>query len=136
VLPRHITARRRRPRTDRQHLAAPQPCAHRESGQAAVELVALFPLLIALAALAWQLAIAGHALWAATAAARVAARANAIGLDAGAAARSRLPGTLARGARIRAEDDGTVEVSVRIPAVLGLLELGDATGRAHFEPQR
>jgi hypothetical protein len=106
-----------------------------ECGQAAVELVTLFPLLVALAALAWQLAVAGHAAWAATAAARVAARAHAVGRDAAPAARARLPHPLERGARVRADSDGTVEVAVRIPAVLGLFDLGHATARAHFEPQ-
>jgi hypothetical protein len=126
ILPRTAGLRARPPAT---------AALARETGQAAVELVTLFPLLIALAALAWQLAVAGHAAWAATAAARVAARAHAVGDDATTAARTRLPAPLAGGVRVKSDDDGTVEVAVRIPAVLGLLDLGDATGRAHFEPQ-
>ena len=108
----------------------------RESGQAAVELVALLPLLVALCALAWQLVIAGHAVWATHAAARAAARAHAIGLDARSAARARLPGALRDELRVGSEDDGTVRVAVRIPAVLGLFRLGDTSAHAHFEPQR
>ena len=47
----------------------------RTDGQAAAELVALLPLAALLIAGAWQLALAGHAAWAADAAARAAARA-------------------------------------------------------------
>ena len=59
----------------------------RDDGQAAVELIALLPLVALLAAGAWQLAVAGHAAWSADAAARAAARAAATGGDARAAAR-------------------------------------------------
>lgn len=107
-----------------------------DAGQAAVELVALLPLLVALFALAWQLVLAGHAVWATHAAARAAARAHAIGLDARAAARARLPGALQSELRVGSEDNGTVRVAVRIPVVLGLFRLGDTSARAHFEPQR
>jgi hypothetical protein len=105
-------------------------------GQAAAELVALLPLAALLLAGAWQLAVAGHAIWAADAAARAAARAAAVGDDARAAARRELPGRLGRAARVRAGDDGTVEVTVRIPPVLGLPVLGSTSATAHFEPQR
>ena len=54
----------------------------RTEGQAAAELVALLPLAALLLAGAWQLAIAGHAAWAAGSAARAAARAAAVGADA------------------------------------------------------
>lgn len=107
-----------------------------DTGQAAVELVALLPLLVALCALAWQLVVAGHAVWAVHAAARAAARAHAIGLDARAAARARLPAELRGDLRVGSEDDGTVRVAVRIPAILGLYRLGEASAHAHFEPQR
>ena len=52
-----------------------------EHGQAAVELVSLLPLVAAVLALAWQLALCGHAAWAASAAAGAAARAAAEGGD-------------------------------------------------------
>lgn len=108
----------------------------RTEGQAAVELVALLPLAALLLAGAWQLAVAGHATWAADAAARAAARAAAIGDDARAAARHELPGRLGRDARVRERGEGTVEVTIGIPRVLGLPAFGHTTGTAHFRPQR
>jgi hypothetical protein len=107
-----------------------------EDGQAGVELVALLPLAVAVLALLWQLALAGHATWAAGAAARAAARAHAVDLDAPAAARAHLPGLLEPGLRVRARADGTVDVGVRIPAVLGVVDLGRASASARFAPQR
>lgn len=107
-----------------------------ETGQATVELVALIPAIVVVVAVVWQLVLAGHAVWASAAAARAAARAHALGDDARATARARLPEALASGVRVSAQDDGEVAVEVRIPSVLGLLRLGTATGRAHFEPQR
>jgi hypothetical protein len=113
------------------------PRWHRsEAGQAAAELVALLPLAALLLAGAWQLAVAGHAVWAADAAARAAARAAAVGDDARAAASRSLPGGLERGARVRDRGEGRVDVTVRIPPVLGLPVLGHTTATAHFRPQR
>src|SRR3990170_699487 len=109
---------------------------HRSEGQAAAELVALLPLAALLLAGAWQLAVAGHAAWAANAAARAAARASAVGGDAERVARRKLPGALGRGARVRDRGDGTVEVTVRVPPVLGLPVLGHTSATAHFRPQR
>src|SRR5215213_11281646 len=88
--------------------AAAELVAQRRSddGQAAAELVALLPLAALLVAGAWQLAVAGHAVWAADAAARAAARAAAVGDDAGAAARAALPRALERGVRVREEGGG------------------------------
>jgi len=108
----------------------------REHGQAAAELVALLPLLIGVLACAWQVVLAGHAVLAAGAAARAAARAQAIGLDAGAAARAHLPTHLERGLRVTAKADGTVAVAVRIPTLPGLPPVGHATATARFDPQR
>jgi hypothetical protein len=105
-------------------------------GQAAAELVALLPLAALLVAGVWQLAVAGHAVWAANAAARAAARAAAVGADARAAATRELPGGLERGVRVRDRGDGHVEVTVGIPRVLGLPPLGRASSTAHFRPQR
>jgi hypothetical protein len=112
------------------------PIWRRSDGQAAVELVALLPLAALLLASAWQLAIAGHAYWAAGAAARAGARAAAIGGDPRAAARARLAGALKRGLRVRDAGDGTVRVAVAIPPVLGLPPLGSVSASAHFRPQR
>lgn len=112
------------------------PWLQSDRGQAAPELVALLPLAALLLAGAWQLAMAGHAVWAADAAARAAARAAAVGDDARAAASRSLPGALARGARVRDRGGGRVDVTVRIPPVLGLRVLGHTTATAHFRPQR
>ena len=106
------------------------------TGQAGVELVALLPLAALLIAGAWQLAVAGHAAWAAGSAARAGARAAALGDDARAAARATLAPPLARHLRVREPDPGTVEVTLRIPPVLGLPVLGHTSAVAHFRPQR
>jgi hypothetical protein len=108
----------------------------RTEGQAAAELVALLPLAALLLAGAWQLVIAGHAAWAAGSAARAAARAAAVGADARAAARAELSRGLAHGLRVRHRGAGTVEVTLRIPPVLGLPVLGHTSATAHFGPQR
>ena len=50
-----------------------------QTGQAAVETVALLPLVVLVGALLWQAAVAGQALWLSAAAARAAARAAAVG---------------------------------------------------------
>jgi Flp pilus assembly protein TadG len=104
-----------------------------EQGQAAVELVSLLPLVAAVLALAWQLALAGHAAWAASAAARAAARAAAVGADPAAAARAHLPRRLERGLRVR-ESGGRVRVSVRRPSVLPI-HLGRVGAEAGFPAQ-
>ena len=106
-----------------------------EDGQATVELVALLPCVAALLAALWQLALVGHAEWAASAAARAAARAHAVGADPGHAARAHLPHALERGLRVRPTPAGDVRVVVRIPALPGLPSPGHARAGAHFEPQ-
>jgi hypothetical protein len=90
-----------------------------ERGQASVELVAAVPLVLLAAALAWQLALAGHALWLCAHAARAAARADSVGESARAAARSALPESLEPGLRVERLEGGGVRVRVRVPAVLG-----------------
>jgi hypothetical protein len=106
-----------------------------EDGQAAVELVAVLPLLAALLALAWQVVIAGHAAWAVTAAARAAARAAAIGADPRAAARAHLPEALERGLRIVDAAPGEVDVSTEVPRILPALPVGRVHATSHFRPQ-
>jgi Flp pilus assembly protein TadG len=108
----------------------------RDDGQAAVELIALLPLVALLAAGAWQLAVAGHAAWSADAAARAAARAVATGGDARAAARASLPGRLEEGLKVTASEEGDVRVTLRIPPVAGLRVLSTVSASAHFRPQR
>jgi hypothetical protein len=89
----------------------------REStGQAAIELIAVAPLLLVLLLVVGQLVIAGFALWSAGDAARAGARAALVGGDPERAARSALPGWLEHDAEIKS--DGPVEVSVEAPALL------------------
>jgi len=104
-------------------------------GQAAVELVALLPLLAVLLALAYQALLAGQAAWEAHVAARAAARANAVGSDPAGAARAHLPAGLETGVRVRATAAGDVRVSVRIPRIVPALSLGRVSATAHFRPQ-
>ena len=110
--------------------------ARSDTGQSTVELVALLPLLAVVALGVWQLAVAGHAIWAGGAAARAAARAEAVGGDSERAARRLLPASVRGRARVRAGEDGAVRVDVPIPAVLGGAALLTTTARARFEPQR
>ena len=107
-----------------------------DSGQATVELVALLPILVVVVLAAWQVAVAGHAVWSAGAAARSAARAHAVGADAAGAARRLLPRRVRAHARVRTGDDGEVRVDVPIPAVVGGGSLFTTSAAARFEPQR
>ena len=89
-----------------------------ETGQASVEMVALVPVVLLLGLLAWQLALAGHTAWMSAHAARAGARADAVGRDPDAAARSALPRALRRGFEVRRLNRGGVRVRVRIPLLL------------------
>jgi hypothetical protein len=106
-----------------------------QRGQAAVELVAVLPLLLALVAGAWQLAVAGQAVSLAGSAARAAARAQALGGDPTLAARRVLPTRLERGLRVRALADGAVRVSLPIPGVLAVRRVATVERGARFAPQ-
>jgi hypothetical protein len=97
--------------------------------------VALLPLLMLLLAGAWQFVLAGDALWHARVAARAAARAQAVGADPRTAARAHLPARLERALRVRAGTGGDVRISLHVPAVLGVLDLGRVSATAHFEAQ-
>jgi hypothetical protein len=105
------------------------------AGQAAVELVALLPLIALVLALAYQALLAGQAAWEARVAARAAARANAVGAGAEAAARAHLPSGLERGLQVRATSAGDVRISIEVPRVLPALSLGRVAATAHFRPQ-
>jgi TadE-like protein len=87
-------------------------------GQASVELVAVLPFVLLVGVVAWQLAVAGHALTLCANAARVAARADAVGRDPRAAARSALPRGMERGLEVERRKGGGVRVSVRGPVLL------------------
>ena len=108
---------------------------HHERGQAAVELAALLPLLALLIAACWQVVLVGQAAWSASAAARAAARAAAVGADIEAAARRSLPSMLDRRVRVRRVDDGSVEVRLRVPALVPAISLGSITAHGHFQSQ-
>ena len=87
----------------------------RERGQAAIETVAVLPLLlVALLAAAQGLTAAWAAVEAADAA-RAGARAAVVGGDAVLTARAALPATLRHGARIARAADGRVRVDVVAP---------------------
>jgi hypothetical protein len=96
-----------------------------ERGQASAEMVAVLPLVVLVGAIVWQLALAGHSLWLAAHAARAAARAEAVGGDGEAAARSALPRSMERGLRVETGSTGdgstgggtagSVRVELRIP---------------------
>jgi TadE-like protein len=90
----------------------------RERGQASVELVAAVPFVLLVGLVAWQLVLAGHALSLCANAARVAARAEAVGRDPRAAARSALPRGMEPGLEVVRRKEGGVRVSVRSPVLL------------------
>ncbi len=92
----------------------------RELGQASVELVAVVPFALLVGLLGWQLVLAGHAAWMSANAARVAARAEAVGRDGEKAARSALPKSLERALIVEDGDGGEVTVRVRVPPALPL----------------
>jgi pilus assembly protein CpaE len=91
-----------------------------ERGQASVELVAVLPLVLLAGAILWQLALAGHAAWACANAARVAARAEAVGRDGERAARSALPGYLEPALEVTRRRSGATRVEVGVPLLFGL----------------
>jgi hypothetical protein len=89
-----------------------------QRGQASVELVAAVPALIVVALIAWQLALAGQAVWLAANAARVGARAASVGQDATSAVRSSLPDSLERGLEVHRTSGDGVDVGVRVPILV------------------
>lgn len=106
-----------------------------QDGQAAVELVAVLPAVVLVAAVLWQAAVAGQAVWLAGAAARAAARAHAVGGDPARAARGALPERLERGLTVRGVADGGVDVHIGVPLVTGGGRLTSVGAGARFVPQ-
>jgi hypothetical protein len=104
-----------------------------QAGQASVELVATIPVLIAVALLLIQAAIAGWALWSAANAARAGARAEYVGGSARSAARSALPGPLRSGARVHSSNG--VEVRVEAPRVVPGLPRIPVSASAGLDPE-
>jgi pilus assembly protein CpaE len=102
-----------------------------QSGQASVELVALLPLIVALALGCWQAVVAAQAWGLAGHAARAAARALVVGSDPAQAARSALPEGWGRRVRVAApREGGEVTVRVAIPVVVAGVRLADARATA------
>jgi hypothetical protein len=89
-----------------------------ESGQASVETVAMLPLVLLAAAVAWQLVLSGQTLWLTAGAARAAARAELVGESPERAARSALPRSLERDLTVKRVAGGAVRVKLRLPLVL------------------
>ena len=105
-----------------------------ESGQATVEFVALLPLVAVVGFALWQAMVAGQAAWLAGAAARGAARAQALDGDPRAAARAVLPERLRGGLAVRAGEED-VRVRVRVPALVGGGSVLAVSARAHLQEQ-
>ena len=89
-----------------------------QSGQASVELVAVVPFVLLVGVVVWQLVLAGHTAWLTANAARAGARADTVGRDVAAAARSTLPRSMEQDLEIRRLREGGVRVSVRVPLLL------------------
>ena len=97
------------------------PDAHRtdsQRGQASVELLGSLPAALIAIAVSWQLVLAGHTAWVTANAARVAARAAAVGSDPRAAAHSALPSYLDRGMQLVRRGE-RVSIRVRLPVLIG-----------------
>ena len=86
-----------------------------ERGQASVELLGALPAALLIVAIGWQLLLAGQATWLTGNAARVAARAKALGSDPAPAARGALPSYLRRGIHVTDRDGDGVRVRVQVP---------------------
>lgn len=105
---------------------------HPERGQASVELVALVPLLILLAAFAAQLLAVGYTLWSAAEAARAGARAAYVGADPERVAARAVP-TVLEPLRVR-EAGAAIEVSLPVPRLLPMLPRIPVTAAAGLDP--
>ena len=89
-----------------------------------------------LAVVAWQVAVAGQAVWLAGTAARAGARAHALGRDALSGARAALPVGYRHRVRVRARVDGRVAVRIAVPVVIvGGGGLGEVARTASFPSQ-
>jgi hypothetical protein len=103
-----------------------------EDGTASVELIAAVPFVLFVVAVAAQAALAGHALWSASVAARAGARAALVGGDPERVAKRALPASLRRGAAVG--DDGAVSVRVRVPSLLPQLPALRVEASSDLEP--
>ena len=94
------------------------PTHRAESGQAAVEAVAIVPMVLLAAAIAWQLVLTGHTLWLCANAARAAARADLVGANPARAARSALPKSLERDLSVTRLAGGRIRVRLGLPVLV------------------
>lgn len=94
--------------------------------------MATLPALALVVALALQLVAVGFGLWTAAGAARAGARAEHVGGDPRAAARSAIPQPLRRGAEL---DRDPVVVRLRVPALLPRLSPFRVSARAALRPE-
>ncbi len=91
----------------------------RDGGQATIELVGLFPLLLLILLFIWQAVLMGVGAHYAANSAQEGARAAAVGGDVSAAARAAVPASFAANMRVRTSpDDGTVTVTINPPLFL------------------
>jgi pilus assembly protein CpaE len=94
------------------------PRLRSQAGQASVELVAVLPFVLLVGLVLWQLAVAGEAVWLCGNAARVAARAEAVGRSGLEAARSAVPAGLRDGLRVKRDAAGRVRVRLAVPILV------------------
>jgi hypothetical protein len=106
--------------------------SHGEGGTASVELIAAIPFLLFAVAVAAQAALAGHALWSASVAARAGARAALVGGNPEAVAKRALPAPLRAEAEV--EDAEGISVRVRVPSLLGTVPALRVQASAALEP--
>jgi len=78
----------------------------------------VIPAVLLAALIGWQLLLAGHTLWLCASAARAAARADLVGLNPRAAARSALPKAFERDLTVERSGGGRVRVELRVPILL------------------
>lgn len=109
--------------------------ARSSRGQASVELVAVVPFVLLVGLVLWQLILAGHTAWLCANAARVAARAEAVGDNGEHAARTAVPEGLERGLEFEESDSGDVHVRLRVPLLTHRWRTPMSVGAsAHLEP--
>lgn len=80
-------------------------------------MLGVVPVLLVVGLAVWQLVLVGHTAWVSAHAARAAARANLVGEDAEAAAKSALPRALERGLEVEGDGTGRTRVGVAVPIV-------------------
>ncbi len=111
---------------------ATRSSSHGEEGTASVELIAAVPFVLFVVAVAAQAALAGHALWSASVAARAGARAALVGGDPARVAKRALPPSLRR--ELEVEEGDGISVRVRVPVLLPKLPPRRVRAGSSLEP--